>query len=955
MYQTWLLSRTLRATLGLALSTTFLVACSKENNVAQTENNFEGLKTAVINANGGKLEGDGGLSVEVPAGAVSQPVTIAGGPVDDLKAPALPSEVTKLGLIFTLQPHGQNFGKPVSINIPFKTTGPSMKLYTAQPNGVWAAVPGAAPQGTTLRAQVDHFSFFVVVSEDPCIKGGKSAPDGTTCGTDKVCKAGLCQVCQAGGSCALAAGECKEGVLSCATGAPLCVSSSKNRPEGASCGGGKVCDEGTCKACEEGKTCTDPAFACKVATLACGSGTPVCEATAADRKNGEGCGTGKSCFNGACIACEAGLACAPANACKKASIACGTGQPICEETGTNASNGTSCGTDLACLDGTCGACATGTACVLPESPCKQAASSCETGTSVCKATATNVTDGTACGAGKICGAGVCTACVEGEACVPTTGPCHAGKSSCASGAPVCMDTGNAAAGVSCGAGKTCDGAGACAAIDGVLSAVGDGQSAMINQVVATPLVVTLSGKAGELAGKIVKITSTGVASADPPEAMTNSQGKAVFQIRVGRKIGKYDFQVTTPTAAAITVSATATEPPVGTVIPIVNAKLEQGAPGSSSKATVAVTAPGYNALTGIAADADGTLYVAQGSRIYRVPPDGSLARIAGDPNDVNPLPPGGDGGPAIDAGFYQITDLALNRTSRLLYVNDRSVAEVALSVVRVIDLQTGIVDKLGGDGSVGAPTYGDDGPIGLAQIRSSSSRSGMSVGPDGAVYFVDSTARRIRRYDPITTLVSKWLGEGDTVGSQKVCRLDYTPAPAILPNGEGILFSNSDCAGAFGIVRRGASSLTLLTKPMGPTGSPSIIEGPASEADVGLGLCDVDTDGAGTLYGTICSSNIGVFRINQALQIKLILGDFATNDASTGNYGPATAAKTRAQRSRTDAAGNLYVLESKTVRMVWKAGSMLRAQSPASHSKRPPLTVAGVSHGRVVPRPPDAA
>lgn len=56
-----------------------------------------------------------------------------------------------------------------------------------------------------------------------------------------------------------------------------------------------------------------------------------------------------------------------------------------------------------------------------------------------------------CGGGGGGGAGSCT---EGQACAPTTS-CHSGRISCASGAPVCLDTGTAADGSACGSGGTC--------------------------------------------------------------------------------------------------------------------------------------------------------------------------------------------------------------------------------------------------------------------------------------------------------------------------------------------------------------------------------------------------------------------------------------------------------------------------------------------------------------------
>ncbi len=90
---------------------------------------------------------------------------------------------------------------------------------------------------------------------------------------------------------------------------------------------------------------------------------------------------------------------------------------------------------------------------------------CATGTPGCASAAPaacvarNAPAGQACGAGFVCdGNGMCATCNAGAAC-SSQNQCHTGALSCASGAPVCVDTDNKVDGTRCalGDGGTSDG------------------------------------------------------------------------------------------------------------------------------------------------------------------------------------------------------------------------------------------------------------------------------------------------------------------------------------------------------------------------------------------------------------------------------------------------------------------------------------------------------------------
>jgi hypothetical protein len=131
---------------------------------------------------------------------------------------------------------------------------------------------------------------------------------------------------------------------------------------------------------------------------------------------------------------------------------CVTGTSVCGETG-NRPNGMSCGTNLVCNAGACVPCAAGGACT-PSNPCHNGTLTCNTGTSVCTDSGTLVADGKSCGMNLVCKTGSCVSCTAGTTCSPTN-PCKLGKTSCATGSSVCVDSGNKPLGTLCGAAQSC--------------------------------------------------------------------------------------------------------------------------------------------------------------------------------------------------------------------------------------------------------------------------------------------------------------------------------------------------------------------------------------------------------------------------------------------------------------------------------------------------------------------
>jgi hypothetical protein len=283
-----------------------------------------------------------------------------------------------------------------------------------------------------------------------CTDTGVNVAAGTTCGSNRVCSAkGTCGECTAEATCAVSGRPCRTGAITCNTGAPICVEAG-NVPNGTTCGTNQVCSAGACVACTAGLACT-PANPCHAGFTSCAP-TITCADSGANLVNGTVCGTNRVCNNGSCAACTAGAACQPTNVCRTGATSCVTGTSVCAETG-NRPNGTSCGTNQVCNNGACVACTAGGACT-PTNPCHTGTLSCSSGTSVCTDTGTLAADGKTCGTNLVCKAGSCVTCTAGVTCSPTN-PCKLGKTSCATGTSVCMESGNRPTGTLCGDPQSC--------------------------------------------------------------------------------------------------------------------------------------------------------------------------------------------------------------------------------------------------------------------------------------------------------------------------------------------------------------------------------------------------------------------------------------------------------------------------------------------------------------------
>jgi alpha-tubulin suppressor-like RCC1 family protein len=137
----------------------------------------------------------------------------------------------------------------------------------------------ATGSGATIGIQRDSGSSFDQVGFNTAGVVGSNTSIRWTPNVQAVCDgAGNCVSCNAGASCVLTGDPCGVGNIACVNGRPLCTRVA-TQPVGTTCGTNAVCNTaGQCVPCQEGMSCT-PTGPCRVASVTCTSGAPVCRDT----------------------------------------------------------------------------------------------------------------------------------------------------------------------------------------------------------------------------------------------------------------------------------------------------------------------------------------------------------------------------------------------------------------------------------------------------------------------------------------------------------------------------------------------------------------------------------------------------------------------------------------------------------------------------------------------------
>ena len=151
----------------------------------------------------------------------------------------------------------------------------------------------------------------------------------------------------------------------------------------------------------------------------------------------------------------------------------------------------------------------------------------------------------------------------------------------------------------------------------------------------------------------------------------------------------------------------------------------------------------------VVVDAQGDLFIAEAlnNRVRRVDPTGIITTVAGNGTAAST----GDGGPATQASLNIAFGVALSLDA----AGDLYVAERMGNRVRKVDGRTGIITTVAGNGT--AASAGDGGPAVAASLHSP---VGLALDPVGNLYIAERDGNYIRRVDVRTGIISTVAGDG---------------------------------------------------------------------------------------------------------------------------------------------------------------------------------------------------
>ncbi|MEO8405134.1 MAG: hypothetical protein ABI480_11075, partial [Chitinophagaceae bacterium] len=234
----------------------------------------------------------------------------------------------------------------------------------------------------------------------------------------------------------------------------------------------------------------------------------------------------------------------------------------------------------------------------------------------------------------------------------------------------------------------------------------------------------------------------------------------------------------------------------------------------------------------LAVDNAGNIYFldVSGNAIRKITPAGIMMHVAGLVNEAGNLGYSGDGGPVDQALFGHMTDICCDNANNLYISDDRS------CIVRKVNLSTGIIRTIVGDGYAGFS--GDGGPATAARLNSPSA---ITVDNAGNLYIADYGNKRIRKVTPagiITTIAGTGIagttGDGGAATNAKVDNLfDLTVDNA------GNLYTAGN-----NVVRKITVATGIITR-IGGTGvaGTSGDDGPATAAEISPTNLSFDSNG----------------------------------------------------------------------------------------------------------------
>ena len=182
-----------------------------------------------------------------------------------------------------------------------------------------------------------------------------------------------------------------------------------------------------------------------------------------------------------------------------------------------------------------------------------------------------------------------------------------------------------------------------------------------------------------------------------------------------------------------------------------------------------------NGPQGVAADRDGNIYIASGSsfQIRKISKSDTLSTIAGTGNAGF----SGDGGLAINANITIPVGLAIDTTNNhnYLYFSDFYNRRI-----RRIDLNTGIITTICGNGNTGSTGQIGDG--GLAIDANLNAVTGIAIDKSGNIFIADSAFHIVREINYATNKITTVAGNG-LLGTSVVSSGQATAVALVSPIG----------------------------------------------------------------------------------------------------------------------------------------------------------------------------